>query len=317
MRVVYLTHTLGIIMVHFTEGNLTFEEKQYLKSRFGDFKFYGKNKSYMERAMKKKAIELFRFQKDNGWNPWRDLFTNMLLARMHTSKNTMIIVIGELRSGKTYFSMNLGEMLKDYRIIRRFDINHVYFDLEKMMKEIPNYKNDYIILDEAGLQVSPSEWWSMQNRVFNYMSQMWGFRGLICVMTVPHLMMVTEKVKALTDFVVWMMNRKTARIYKMRSNVFTGTIYNKPFYHLTDLPKPSKEIIDAYEKMKKENWDKFLEESLQKLEHDRMKKLGIRQKTTISDDTKKKILKMRKKGKSLMKIAKECGVSVWNVRKTV
>jgi len=304
-------------MVHFTEGSLSSEERQYLKSRFGDFKFYGEGKTYMERAMKKKAVELFRFQKDNGWNPWRDLFTNMLQSRMRTSKNTVIIVIGELRSGKSYFSMKLGEMLRNYGIIGRFDINHVYFNLEKMMKEIPYYKNDYIVLDEAGLQVSPSEWWSMQNRVFNYMSQMWGFRGLICCMTVPHLMMVTDKVKALTDFVIWMMNRKTARIYKLGSNVFTGRIYNKPFYHLTNLEKPTKKIIDGYEKMKKENWDKFLEESLQKLEHDRMKKLGVRQKTTVSDETIKSIKKLKKQGKSLLAIAKKCDVTEWTVRKVV
>lgn len=187
---------------------------------------------------------------------------------MQNNQNTNILIVGKTRSGKSYASGRLGELITDayndvFHTHKTFsaDVNVVWdiMDLIDRMSELE--KNAVICIEELGTQFSPQDWAKIQNRVFNRILQTQGKRMIVFIMTTPHISFVQKCNLHLITYIVRM-------LYANKHLKFSsGIIYvNKIYAHLYDYDRvkglwqmffqmPSDKFIEDYEKMK----DKYLD----------------------------------------------------------
>jgi DNA-binding NarL/FixJ family response regulator len=202
------------------------------------------------------------------------------------NKNFVMLFVGATGSGKSISALRLAEMLDP-----SFNIDRVNFKAKDFMNTINKLverseqgeviKGKVIMWDEFGVEHNAREFMTISNRVINYFFQTSRHLNLIVIMTVPLLSFIDSSTRKLSHAVAEMqgINSRdkvaTVRVKMLQTNVMTGKEYpkylryrrkNKSFvskrikFHL-----PSKELIEQYEKKKKEFTTQLNKEIMQKL----------------------------------------------------
>lgn len=202
------------------------------------------------------------------------------------NKNFIMLFVGATGSGKSYSALRLAEMLDD-----SFDINRVCFKAKSFMNCINSLvecsergeiiQGKVILWDEFGVEHNAREFMTISNRVINYFFQTSRHLNLIVIMTVPLLSFVDSATRKLSHSVAEMQGINTkdktasVKVKMFQVNALSGKEYpkylryrknNKQFvckkfkFHM-----PSKELIEAYEKKKKEFTKQLNKEIMNKL----------------------------------------------------
>lgn len=189
------------------------------------------------------------------------------------NKNFLMIFVGSTGSGKSYGALKLAEILD-----KDFNINYCCFKAKEFMNVINSLiertekgeviKGRVILWDEFGVEHNAREFMTISNRVINYFFQTSRHLNLIVIMTVPLLSFIDSATRKLVHGIAEMQGinsrtkTATVKVKMLQTNVLTGKEYPKYLryrkkgknlvakrlsFHL-----PSKELLQAYEKKKKE-----------------------------------------------------------------
>lgn len=233
------------------------------------------------------AIVVYREKpKTNSWARW------MVGRTMKQNKNNLISLIGKTGSGKTWTAISICEIMSKMDGVP-FTIEHVVFSLRGLMDLINSgtlKKGSKIVFDEPQVSISAREFQSEANKVFNYLLSTFRHRNLTLIFCTPFESLLDKNTRKLIHARFETMsinkNNNTCRIkprfleysdyktepYRKQLIVMfrdeNGRNKTKKLFYW-DVPKPSKELIEQYEKKKLEfttNLNKNISARLKKLD---------------------------------------------------
>lgn len=190
--------------------------------------------------------------------------------KLANGKNWVCIFTGRTRSGKSFSSLRICEVIDP-----NFNIDNVVFSAKEFMALIKSGKlksGSMILWDEAGVGIATREWYSVLNKSVNLIFQTWGYRNIGLLLTVPHISFVDSQTRKLCHAHI-----QTLKL-SMKRKVVTAKIHNltplgaddikrvRPRYDMNgrildveylEIRKPSAKLVHAYEKKKQEFSEKL------------------------------------------------------------
>ncbi len=206
--------------------------------------------------------------------------------RIDNNKNFICLISGATGSGKTWVGLSMGELLDP-----EFGIDRVIFKGSELMDLINSgeLKSGSVILwDEAGIDLSSRSWQSMMNKMLNFLLQTFRHKNLVLIMTAPYGDFIDVASRKLfhAEFETVAINKRK-KTCAIKPLLLQYNSSNKKWYRKYlqvikkgigqikikrwNVPKPSDELIEVYEKKKNEFTDSLNKEigrSLVKIEKD-------------------------------------------------
>lgn len=99
------------------------------------------------------------------------------------NKNWLAIICGDTGSGKSFAALMIACLLS-----KRFNIDFVVFSAEEFMALVNSGRlkaGDIILFDEAGVGIPSREWWTISNKMINYVLQTFRHKNLGVIFTTP------------------------------------------------------------------------------------------------------------------------------------
>jgi len=235
--------------------------------------------------------------------------TSLLVKDIHNrvynlNKNWLGIIVGGTGSGKSYAALRLAEQIDP-----NFSIDQVVFSAEEFLKLLSSGKltrGNVVIWDEAGVGIPRREWYSISNKLINYILQTFRYENLAVIFTVPTMAFIDSNSQKLFHCSIETLNinkkYKTCecKVKRMEYQPLTDKTYFK-FYrnnHIvlsrTYLKLAHRDLRIAYER-KKSSWASDLKESaLQDLLQLKRKKEITQNRSKNAEEFAKEILKKPK-----------------------
>jgi hypothetical protein len=206
--------------------------------------------------------------KTNSWARW------MVGRTMKQNKNNLISVVGKTGSGKTYTAISICEIMSKMDGVPFNVKEHVVFTLKELMDLINSGKlrrGSKIVCDEFQCSISAREFQSKANKVFNYVLSTFRHLNLTLFFCTPFETLLDKNTRKLfhAKFETMSINKnnQTCRIKPrfLEYSDFKAEPYRKQMYIFFkddngnnksrqlfwwDIPRPSKESEEIYEKMK-------------------------------------------------------------------
>jgi hypothetical protein len=198
----------------------------------------------------------------DGENPWVTYFKKQVYV-----KNNCInaVATGMPGSGKSWSLLYLLSQADD-----TFSTDRIFFRASKMLRWIDKSglkKGRAFMFDEAGIDATNLNWWDEINKGLNAFFQTGRSDNYIFGMTVPFTSMISKGIRTLMNVHLmaegWTTQNMTkVRPYVLEYNGEMDKFYKKRLFvrngadssycNMIKLPKATQNIIDEYEKMKKE-----------------------------------------------------------------
>lgn len=181
------------------------------------------------------------------------LFLDLLQMRKEREKDSIIIMTGERRSGKSFGAIRLAENLDP-----NFDVTkNLFFGVKDFLIRWRELDGGIIILDEASENVDRRSWYSIENKVFNSLVTREGFRRNTAILTFPMISDLDTRAVRLCSHHICMKGINIDReeafavVYRLKPIQEIGKTYRQ-FIQVLPFSMPSKKNIEAYMKMKLE-----------------------------------------------------------------
>lgn len=216
-------------------------------------------------------------------NPWVTYCKN----RVKRNNSLNIVVTGEVGTGKSWGIINFAKMYNP-----DWSLDYCYFSASKFVKDLHAGKfkpGDFILFDEAGIDLNSMSWQNELNRALNLIFQTMRHRRLIFAMTVPYLSFIQKGVRKLitAEFVAVKRTKDNFNIIKPRIVEYNGRLdksYIKRlmvksksgvYVDFIKVPRTDLTFLNEYEKLKTSFTDKLYEEQAKRLETYENKKAGL------------------------------------------
>jgi hypothetical protein len=175
--------------------------------------------------------------------------------------NTFILVVGAVRTGKSYFALKFAERYCELKEIP-FDVwNQVSFDIRPFLLWSKTSTKGIFILDEVGVNLNPQEWYTIQSKVCRNFVQAQGFRNNILILILPNIAFLLKAIRFMCNYIVQTRNQGCVSVSKIAMDHALGKGFHEYLGNIF-FPLPSSKTITDYEKMKKEWNDKHLDQDL-------------------------------------------------------
>lgn len=157
-------------------------------------------------------------------------FSANMHKRIRQNKNALIVVVGETGSGKSYTALRLAE-----EIDPTFNVDRIVYSIEDLMDLINSNllpKGGVIIVDESGVLVPSREWYSLSNRVLNYVLQTFRQDNLILFFCVPDMSFIDSQTRKLFHYILQpiSINRTTDEITVKVQRILVKPKGKDPWY---------------------------------------------------------------------------------------
>ena len=196
---------------------------------------------------------------------------NILLADIRNriqkrNQNWLAVFTGSTGSGKSYSAMTIAKKLDP-----TFSIDRVCFTPEEFLSLLNSgtlKRGNVIMFDEAGVGIPSREWYTISNKMVNYVLQTFRRENLGVIFTVPSIDFIDAQSRKLFHnyLETKVIHRKKelveAKFMEMTYDSRFGKTYfkyprltpNSPMGIITSvfIPKPNPELIEAYENKKRE-----------------------------------------------------------------
>lgn len=222
------------------------------------------------------------------------------LHRLNTNRNWLAIITGETGSGKSWTSARMGEDLSKMTG-RPFTSKNIVFEADALLEFIQNSKpRSVVVLDEAGVELAAREFMSQRNRSMGKVFQVFRYKQLALIWTLPDLSMIDIQIRKLchtfmeTMPIDYVHEKTQVKWFNIYIDRWTGDITRQfPRVRINNVTyvargfkfgKPSPEIIQPYEL----NKDVFFEKLLRDARNDIAKADGkpqLKKKRTLSPMT--------------------------------
>jgi predicted Zn-ribbon and HTH transcriptional regulator len=186
-----------------------------------------------------------------------------ILYRKKINMNTLILICGNVRTGKSYDAMILAQ---NYARItgKPFKVEEsLSFDLMPFLKWSKYSKEGFYILDEVGNTLNAQDWYLIQSKIMRNFIFAQGFRKNILALILPSAMSLNKTIRFMMNYVIETVNQGYAKWYKIYMKHSIGKAHMIPMGGIRfPIESLSKETIQAYELMKKDWNDKELKEDI-------------------------------------------------------
>jgi len=242
----------------------------------------------------------------------RHTWIRYFLLRIKKNKNNLVVVTGATGSGKSFSAMAICELISQSNNIP-FEIDNVVFGLLPLMKLINSgklKKGSCIIFDEPQISISAREFQSKANRIFNYLVSTFRHKNFNLFFCTPYEDLLDKSARKLfhAKLECISIDLKTQQVV-LRPVILNYNAHLQKFYgeflkvrykpvgvnrHVTKkieewcVPKPSIELINAYEKKKTDftsNLNKVLQKDLEAYEQKHQPKEKKEVKLTANQQT--------------------------------
>lgn len=276
---------------------------------------------------------------NHSWARW-------LVARtFRKNQNNLVAVVGPTGSGKTWSAISICEIMEKMDGVP-FTIDHIVFSLTELMELINSgtlKKGSKIVFDEPQVSISAKEFLSEANKIFNYLLSTFRHRNFSLFFCTPFETLLDKSSRKLFHMRIQVVgvnsNKNTCRVlpYFLEHSEHKDRTYRKSLsviqknpikkgYKVSrvgywDIPKPSNDIIELYEKKKREFTDNLNQNITERLKRFEAKGKSMTMKNVkdpldlveIPLRVKDKIAICLSKGMTnIREIAKESGTSYQN-----
>lgn len=241
------------------------------------------------------------------------------------NQNLIVLTVGGTGSGKTYSQLSEAERYYKKYKNKEFPIDHVCFTAKQLMQLINSgtlERGDVIIYEEVGINQSSRNWYSIINKMINYLLQSFRNMNIILFMNTRDTSFLDAQTRKLLHFIFETMgidiNNKICRIkpLEVQVNSRTGKVYQKylrvringktmPLKRIL-YPLPSKKLKDAYEERKSFYTIQLNKQILEDIEKEERKNLKC----------KRCGHKWTTKTNSISKTCPNCQSRKWNIPKS-
>src|SRR3972149_1221824 len=212
--------------------------------------------------------------------------------RIKNNKNFLATITGPTGSGKSWTALSMAQLLDP-----EFNADRVIFKARELMKLINDgtlHSGSVIVWDEAGIDLSNRNWQSVTNKMLNALLQTFRHKNFILFFTVPfhdfidssskklfHADFETQRINKNQEVVVikpklLQYNSNLAKWYRKYLKVsINGKIVKVKRW---SVPKPSDELIKAYEERKNfftKDLNKDIDKQLEELEPEQTNEIQI------------------------------------------
>ena len=194
----------------------------------------------------------------------KDLIVYVQKRLQRYNQNWLCVITGQTGTGKSWSALRIAESIDP-----TFNIKRVVFtpeDLMKLLNEGDLQKGNAIVFDEAGVGIPAKEWYTIQNKVVNYILQTFRHRNLAVIFTVPSLSFIDKGARKLfhayieTNIIDREKGLVNCKWFEMiDSSRFEKTYFKYPVVHENGFTKrlnsmniglPSEAMIKKYEEKK-------------------------------------------------------------------
>jgi len=220
--------------------------------------------------------------------PKSPFFIRHLLYRRKMNMNTIILIVGAVRSGKSYMGLKISENYCKW-LKKTFDVTkQCSFDILPFLTWSQIETDNIYVLDEVGTSLNPQEWYSVQSKVFRNFTQAQGFRRNVMVLVLPNASFLLKSIRFMCNYVIETRFQGKGFIRKLLMDHTRGKGY---FLNIGSIKfnLPTKNTIKKYEKMKKEWNDKMLNEDIEKL-----KRIEIEKRQEMNNFSIDPVLKLKR-----------------------
>ena len=189
-----------------------------------------------------------------------------ILYRQKLKMNTFVLVVGNPRTSKSWFTLRMCEELSRIMGVD-FDVDKqlTFSDIKKFLVWSQGSSESIFCLDETGTTLSPEQFWDLEQRVMRRFVQVQGLRRNILFWTLPSIVFIQKRFRFLCNYAVKTLRQGCVNVYKVEVDQLLGKGY--PAYRETiNFKTPSKDLVEKYEAMKKEWTDKDLDTDINFLE---------------------------------------------------
>ena len=221
-------------------------------------------------------------------NPTEPSWIRYIRQRIKNNKNYLGFISGATGTGKTYTSLAICEMVDP-----TFSIDRVVFNGRDLMRVVADMKRgNAVVFEEVGVEMSNRNWASITNKMLNYLFQTFRHRNFILIMNSPYMDFIDAATRKLfhAEFQTEAIDKKkqTVRVipqviqYNSRIQKFYFKYLRvyRPGIGLVpikrwNVPRPSKELTDAYEIKKRAFTDQLNEKIIKELDKvDKKEEIG-------------------------------------------
>lgn len=129
----------------------------------------------------------------------------------------IIMVVGNQRMGKSFFAVWLGIKIHSFfHGMDGFDITkHTYYDPMETIKHLKDYRNTFMILDEAGVVMNNKEWMKQLPKIFEKILISQGYLRTVQIVIAPFLNNIPKGIRQQIDMVCFARKRGVITVKKI------------------------------------------------------------------------------------------------------
>ena len=207
-----------------------------------------------------------------------DLVTNVVKARLQRNQNWLCVITGDTGTGKSFSSLRLGSLVDE-----DFRIENVVFDVKELIDLIEvRPPGSLLVLDEAGISFGSRDFMSKQNKVMSSVIQMFRFKQIALIWTLPDISMIDIQARRLmhnfleTQPIDYKKEQTRVKWFEVYIDRWTGEFRHRfmkvetgnmgfAVVKVVNFNKPSEDLIKSYEKKKKQAFENLLSTARNKL----------------------------------------------------
>ena len=116
------------------------------------------------------------------------------LGRVRKNQNYIILITGQVGSGKSYSGLALAEDIDPY-----FNIDRVIFHPKEFIQllDMGLPKGSVVLWEEVGVTLSSRDWFKEQNKIISSLFETFRRHNLILIMTVPNVQFIDSRIRSM------------------------------------------------------------------------------------------------------------------------
>ena len=120
--------------------------------------------------------------------------SNYALKRINMNQNYILLIVGQVGSGKSYSAITLAEDIDPY-----FNVDRIVFHPKEFVSllDVGLPKGSVIIWEEVGVSLSSRDWYREQNKIISSLFETFRRHNLILIMTVPNVKFIDSRIRAM------------------------------------------------------------------------------------------------------------------------
>jgi ABC-type dipeptide/oligopeptide/nickel transport system ATPase component len=185
-----------------------------------------------------------------GW------FTRLVMGRVNTQNNCLIIIEGETGSGKSCMGLSLAQHFDPY-----FSTKRIVFSAQEFLDLLPNVPNKgWLMWDEVGVWLSHRKWQSEVNFQIMQVIQSFRYKFINVIFCLPSASYMDKVVREMCHFVIRLQRRGVGAAYRICKTPYQGWTFT-PYLGNIHSEMPTAGLWNEFRRLHSEHQERLYEQS--------------------------------------------------------